>query len=102
MSPTVDEIGLPNLTEADIEKLAEDCEARITEFILKRISKKSVDELFVSCSLQLSDQLDIDVQLDISQGYEEGGLLDELLDEATKHGVAWLEARLKEMKRSES
>ena len=102
MCPTVDEIGLPPLSDEDIEKLAEDCEARITEFILKRIPKKSVDELSVSCSLQLSDQLDIDVQIDISQGYEEGTPLDVLLDEAASHGVAWLEARLKEMKRSES
>lgn len=102
MCPEADEIGLPDLSEEDVEKLAEECEARITEFILTKVPKKSVTELYVICSLQLGDQLDLDVQLDISQDYDGGIPLEELLDEATTHGVKWLESRLQELKRSES
>jgi hypothetical protein len=102
MCPETDEIGLPDLSEEDVEKLAEECEAKITEFILKKIPKKSVSELYVICSLQLGDQLNLDVQLDVSQDFDGGVPLEELLDEATKHGVKWLESQLQELKRNES
>lgn len=102
MRPKADEIGLPNLSEEQLEILAETCEAKITEYILDRIPKKSIAELTVSCSLQLSDQLDIDIDIDVSQNYESGSDLDDLLSEAAEHGTVWLETRLKELKGSES
>ena len=83
-----------------MEQLTEDCEAQISKFILKKIPEKSIDNLFVSCTLELMDgQLDLDVQLEISQLFDTGQSLDYLLQEATDFGVEWLENQLTEMKK---
>ena len=98
MSPTLS-IGLPELSEEVIEQLAEECEAQVSKFILTKIPEKSIDTLFVSCTLELVDsQLDLDVQLEISQLFDTGHSLDDLLQEATDFGVDWLENQLTEMK----
>jgi hypothetical protein len=98
MNPTLN-IGLPALSEEVIEQLAEECEAQVTKFILSKIPEKSIDTLFVSCTLELEDnQLDLDVQLEISQLFDTGHSLDDLLQEATDYGVQWLENQLTEMK----
>ena len=66
----------------------------------KKIPEKSIDTLFVSCTLELVDsQLDLDVQLEISQLFDTGHSLDDLLQEATDFGVEWLENQLTEMKK---
>lgn len=99
MNPTLS-IGLPDISEEVIEKLAEDCEAQISKFILKEIPEKSIDTLFVSCTLELEDsQLDLDVQLEIIQLFDTGHSLDDLLHQATDFGVEWLENQLAEMKK---
>ncbi|MFW9786303.1 MAG: DUF3194 domain-containing protein [Candidatus Thorarchaeota archaeon] len=99
MSPTLN-IGLPQLSEEVLEELAEECEAQVSKFILKRIPEKSIDTLFVSCTLELMDgQLDLDVQLEISQLFDTGHTLDNLLQEATDFGVEWFENQLTEMKK---
>ena len=99
MSPTLS-IGLPELSEEAIEKLAEECEAEVSKFILKKIPEKSIDTMFVSCSLELVDkQLDLDVQLEIRQLFDTGHSLDDLLQEATDFGVEWFENQLTEMKK---
>ena len=99
MSPTLS-IGLPDLSEEAIEKLAEECEAEVSKFILKKIPEKSIDTMFVSCSLELVDkQLDLDVQLEIRQLFDTGYSLDDLLQEATDFGVEWFENQLTEMKK---
>ena len=99
MSPTLS-TGLPDLSEEAIEKLAEACEAEVSKFILKRIPEKSIDTMFVSCSLEFVDkQLDLEVQLEISQLFDTGYSLDDLLQEATDFGVAWFENQLTEMKK---
>ena len=99
MNPTLD-IGLPELSEELIEKLAEECEEQISKFILKKIPEKSIDTLFVSCTLELLDsQLDLDIQLEIDQLYTTGHSLDDLLQDATDFGVEWLEKQLAEMKK---
>ena len=99
MSPTLS-IGLPDLSEEAIEKLAEECEAEVSKFILKKIPEKSIDTMFVSCSLELVDkQLDLDVQLEIRQLFDTGHSLDDLLQEATDFGVEWFENQLTEMKK---
>ena len=98
MSPTLS-IGLPELSEEVLEHLAEECEAQVSKFLLKKIPEKSIDTLFVSCTLELVDnQLDLDVQLEINQLFETGHSLDDLLNEATEFGVEWLEKQLTEMK----
>ncbi|TFG07629.1 DUF3194 domain-containing protein [Candidatus Thorarchaeota archaeon] len=102
MRPIADEIGLPDLSEEQIEILAEACEARVTDYILDKIPKKSIEELSVSCTLQLGEQLDVDIDIDLSQKYEVGSDLDDLLSEAAEYGTAWLENRLRELKGSES
>ncbi len=82
-----------------MEQLAEECEAQVSKYILKKIPEKSIDTLFVSCTLELMDgQLDLDVQLEISQVFDTGHSLDDLLQEATDFGVEWLEKQLTEMK----
>ena len=99
MSPTLS-IGLPDLSEEAIEKLAEECEAEVSKFILKKIPEKSIDTMFVSCSLELVDkQLNLDVQLEIRQLFDTGYSLDDLLQEATDFGVEWFENQLTEMKK---
>lgn len=99
MSPTLS-IGLPNISEEVIERLAEECEAQISKFILKKIPDKSIDTLFVSCTLELVDnQLDLEVELEIDQLFDTGHSLDDLLQEATDIGVDWLEKQLTEMKK---
>ena len=99
MSPTLS-IGLPDLSEEAIEKLAEECEAEVSKFILKKIPEKSIDTMFVSCSLELVDkQLNLDVQLEIRQLFDTGHSLDDLLQEATDFGVEWFENQLTEMKK---
>ncbi len=82
-------------------QLAEDCEAQISAFILEKIPEKSIDTLFVSCTLDLGEnQLDLDVQIEMSQLFDTGHSLDDLLQEATNFGVKWLENRLLEMKKA--
>ena len=98
MSPTLS-IGLPELSEEVIEHLAEECEAQVSKFILEIIPEKSIDTLFVSCTLDLVDgQLDLDIQLEINQLFDTGHSLDDLLQDATNFGVEWLENQLTEMK----
>ena len=98
MNPTLS-IGLPELSEEVIEKLAEECEEQVSQFILKKIPEKSIDTLFVSCTLELEDsQLDLDVQIELSQLFDTGHSLDDLLQEATGFGVEWIEKQLTEMK----
>ena len=83
-----------------MEQLTEECEAQISRYVLKKIPEKSIDTLFVSCALELMDgQLDLDVQLEISQVFDTGQSLDDLLQEATDFGVEWLEKQLTEMKK---
>jgi hypothetical protein len=100
MNPTVS-IGLPRLTDADVERLAEECESETSKFLLEKVPRKSVSDLSVVCMMELSPdrtQLDMDIQVDISQSYDTGHSLDLLVDEATKHASVWLERRLEEMK----
>ena len=98
MSPILS-IGLPEISEEVIEKLTEDCEAQISGFIVKKIPEKSIESMFVSCTLEFENsQLDLDVQIEISQVFDTGHSLDDLLQEATDFGVEWLENQLTEMK----
>jgi len=98
MSVFID-IGLPDISEDIIEQLAEECEVQVTDFIKRKIPEKSVDTLFVTCSLNLLDgQLDVNLDIDISQAYDTGNDLDDLLQEAIDCGVEWLEKKLMEMK----
>jgi len=98
MCPTPTEIGIPSLDDQQIEGLAEQCEEEITNFILRKIPKKSVAEISVSCILEFDDELNVDVQIDLEQSYDTGDQLDEILDAAMRYGTEWLEKRLKEMK----
>jgi hypothetical protein len=98
MCPTPVEIGLPSLDDQRIESLAEECEDKITKFILDKIPKKSVAEISVSCILEFDEELDVDIQIDLEQSYDTGDQLDEVLDAASRYGTEWLERRLKELK----
>lgn len=92
-------IGLPSFTEEALERLAEDCEAYISQYLLERIPEKSIENMFISCSLALQDgQLDVDIQIDIDQSYDTGHSLDDLTEEAGEAGSDWLEKQLVEMK----
>lgn len=98
MSIIID-IGLPDISEDIIEQLAEECEVQVTEFIKSKVPEKSVGTLFVTCSLNLLDgQLDVNIDIDISQAFDTGKDLDDLLQEAIDCGVEWLEKKLMEMK----
>ena len=96
---TIIDIGLPDISETTIEHLAEECEAQVIDFIRGKVSEKSIETLLVSCSLNLvNDQLDIEIDIDISQRYDTGHNLDDILREANDCGVVWLEKQLMEMK----
>ena len=98
MSVVID-IGLPDISEDIIEQLAEECELQVTDFIKNQVPEKSIDALFVACSLNLSDgQLDVNLDIDISQAFDTGHDLDDLLQDAMDCGVEWLERKLMEMK----
>ncbi|TFG32998.1 hypothetical protein EU528_01465 [Candidatus Thorarchaeota archaeon] len=98
MSVVID-IGLPDISEEIIEQLAEECEVHVTDFLKSAIPEKSIEVLFVSCSLSLLDgQLDVNLDIDISQAFDTGHNLDDLLQEAIDCGVEWLENKLMEMK----
>ena len=98
MSIIID-IGLPDISEDTIEQLAEECEVQVMEFIRSQVPEKSLDSLFITCSLNLlDDQLDVNIDIDISQAFDTGHDLDDLLQEAMDSGVEWLEKKLMEMK----
>ena len=98
MTPEIGDLGLPSLSEQEIESLAEECEAAVTEYILANIPAKSIEELAVSCIMEYTSQLDVELIIDITQKYNTGHDLDILTKEASNHGLAWLEERLMEMK----
>ena len=92
-------IGLPSVSEEELERLAEDCEEYISQYIMKRIPEKSIENMFISCDLALQDgQLDADIQIEIDQSYDTGHSLDDLAEEAGEAGMEWLEKQLMEMK----
>ena len=98
MSIIID-IGLPAISEDIIEQLAEECEVQVSDFIKNKVPEKSLDILFITCSLNLTDgQLDVNIDIDISQAFDTGHDLDDLLQEAVDCGVEWLEKKLMEMK----
>ena len=93
------DIGLPDISEDTIEQLAEECELQITKFLLERIPEKSIEDLFISCALNLLDgQLDVDITVEIGQGFDTGQPLDDLIQDAIDWGVGWLEKQLMELK----
>jgi hypothetical protein len=92
------DIGLPDLSAEDIEKLGEQCEEEVTNYLLQILPKKSIESMSVSCILDLRETLEIEIDLDISQKFDTGHDVDELLELATQHGIQWLESRLREMK----
>lgn len=96
---TIIDIGLPDISEDIIEQLAEECEVQVSDFIKNKIPEKSLDVLFITCSLNLQNgQLDVNLDIDISQAFDTGHDLDDLLQEAVDCGVEWLEKKLMEMK----
>ncbi len=97
MNPVI-EIGLPKLQDQDLEDLVEACEQEVSEFILKILPPKSVEELSVSCILDLNELLNVDFEIAISQLYDTGHVLDDVISQSVDHGTKWLENRLTEMK----
>jgi len=96
---TIIDIGLPDISEDIIEELAEECEVQVSDFIKNKVPEKSLDILFITCSLNLLDgQLDVNLDINISQAFDTGHDLDDLLMEAVDCGVEWLETKLMEMK----
>ena len=100
MNPEIDAIGIPDLSEEELEQLAEECENEVSTFVFEKVPPKSIEELSVSCVLELSDKLDVEIQIDLDQKYDTGYSLDELVNEATLHGIKWLDQKLMELKGS--
>jgi hypothetical protein len=98
MTPVV-EIGLPELDDEQIDLLTENCEQEISNFILEIVPAKSVEDLTVVCILEKSSQLDVSIEIDISQQYDTGADLDDLVEKATQFGYDWLEGQLQELKK---
>jgi hypothetical protein len=94
------DIGLPDISEETIEQLAEECELHITDYLLERVPEKSIEDLFISCTLNLlNGQLDVDIDIEIGQGFDTGQSLDNLIKEAIDRGVEWIEKQLMELKK---
>jgi hypothetical protein len=100
MNLEIDAIGIPPLSEEELEQLAEECENEVSTFVFEKVPPKSIEELSVSCVLELSDKLDVEIQIDLDQKYDTGHSLDELVHEATLHGIKWLDQKLMELKGS--
>ncbi|MEM2142332.1 MAG: DUF3194 domain-containing protein [Candidatus Thorarchaeota archaeon] len=100
MTDTAD-IGLPRLSEEDIERLAEECEAEVTRYITRIIPPKSISDMIVVCSLELNEGLHLSIDVDLNQKYDTGVSLDDVVEQAVAHGAAWLEKVLREMKVNE-
>ena len=98
MNSYTEDIGLQELTEDIIEKLAEECETEISRFILERIPRKSISEMSVSCILDLTTQLDLEISIDITQSYDTGHPIEAIVEEASEYGEKWIKKRLMEMK----
>lgn len=100
MSPMthIVEIGLPELDEERIGQLAEECEQEISNYIFNIIPRKSIDDMVVSCSLDLSEQLDLDIVIEITLKYETEKDLDEVIKRASEYGSDWLQKRLMGLK----
>jgi hypothetical protein len=95
----ITDIGLPDISEETIERLAEECELQITTFLLERVPEKSIEDLFISCTLNLDNgQLDVDISVEIDQGFDTGQFLENLIQEAINWGAEWLEKQLMELK----
>ena len=92
------EIGLSPMSDDEIESLAEQCEIEVSTYLLKQIPQKSIDEFHVTCILETSEKLDVDITVDISQKYTTSERLEDLINEAIKFGMNWLETRLRGMK----
>jgi len=93
------DIGLPDISEETIEQLAEECERQVTGFLLKRVPGKSIEDLFVSCALILLDgQLDVDIEIEIGQGFDTGTSLEDMVQEAIDWGAEWIEKQLMGLK----
>lgn len=93
------DIGLPDISEETIERLAEECELQITRYLLEQVPEKSIEDLFLSCTLSLLDgQLDVDISIEIGQAFDTGQSLDDLIQEAIDWGAEWLEKQLMELK----
>jgi len=97
MSEDPIEIGLSPMSEDEIESLAEQCEIEVSTYLLKLIPQKSIDEFQVTCILEMSEKLNVDIIIDISQKYTTSESLDALVNEAIEFGMNWLEKRLREM-----
>ena len=97
MNPVVD-IGLPDLDEDTLDSLAEECEEEVTNFILREIPPKSIEELTISCSLNLEQELQLDIEVDIVQKYDTGHDLEKVINQASEFGSDWLEQKLRGMK----
>lgn len=97
MKPPVD-VGLPSLDSSEIEILAEKCEEEITAFIFQRIPQKSIEEMTVSCALEMNEQLNLEIEIEINQKYDTGHELENIIEKAADYGSDWLEGRLREMK----
>jgi hypothetical protein len=97
----ITDLGLPDISDETLERLAEECEKQVTDFLLKRVPGKSIEDLSISCSLNLfNGQLDVDIEIDVSQGFVTGVPLDDLAKAATDWGANWLEKQLMELKRT--
>ncbi|MFW9960018.1 MAG: DUF3194 domain-containing protein [Candidatus Thorarchaeota archaeon] len=93
------DIGLPDISGETIERLAEECEFQISHYLLERVPEKSIEDLFISCTLSLLDgQLDVDISIEIGQAFDTGQSLDDLIQEAIDWGAEWLEKQLMELK----
>lgn len=93
------DIGLPDISEETIERLAEECELQISRYLLERVPEKSIEDLFIGCTLSLLDgQLDVDISIEIGQAFDTGQSLDDLIQEAIDWGAEWLEKQLMELK----
>ena len=97
MPPVVD-IGLPPLDEETLNALAEECEKAVTDFILNDIPSKSIDELSISCILNLDDELELIIDIDLVQKYDTGHDLEAVSNRASEYASEWLEQQIKGMK----
>ncbi len=92
------ELGLPELTDGQIEQLTEECQDEVTRYVLSIIPQKSLSELSVVCTVEFDTQLNLQVEINVAQEYDTGHSMDDVTNKAAEHGAEWLEKRLRELK----
>lgn len=92
------DLGIPDLTSEQIEKLCMIAEEAARKYVLSKVSKKSIEKLDI-CTKAVGTKplrLEINIDMDASRGIENSNA-QRLVNEAVKEGFRSAEKYLREL-----